>query len=66
LNPKPINFTIHVPVHTDGELYWWVTNGIPGSAMPAWANSLTDDQRWQVVAYLRRTFQGDATPTPTP
>lgn len=66
LNPKPINFTVHVPLHTDGELYWWVTNGIPGSAMPSWAKSLTDQQRWEVIAYLRRTFQGDATPTPAP
>jgi copper transport protein len=66
LNPKPFDLSVHVPLHTDGELYWWVTNGIPGTAMPTWLNSLTDDQRWEVVAYIRNSFGGNPTPTPAP
>jgi len=65
LNPKPADLTVHVPLHTDGDLYWWVTNGISGTAMPAWESRLTDLQRWQVVTFVRRAF-GAATPTPSP
>jgi len=32
--------------------YWVVTNGIRLSAMPAFKNMLTDDQRWQVSEML--------------
>lgn len=64
LNPKPFDLTSHVPLHTDGELNWWVTNGIPETAMPAWLNTLTEDQRWQVVAYIRRAFDRNSTPVP--
>jgi mono/diheme cytochrome c family protein len=37
---------------TDGDLFWLLKNGQPFRGMPAWAK-LPDDQRWQVVAYLR-------------
>ncbi len=65
LNPKPADLTIHAPLHTDGDLYWWVTNGISGTAMPAWESRLTDLQRWQVVTYVKSTF-GANSPTPAP
>ncbi|MBI3913926.1 MAG: copper resistance protein CopC [Chloroflexi bacterium] len=53
LNPKPIDLTIHAPLHPEGELFWWVTNGISGTAMIAWESKLNDLQRWQVVQYVR-------------
>lgn len=35
----------------DGELYWQITKGrLP---MPAFADKLTEQQRWQVVDYIR-------------
>src|SRR5262249_47923443 len=36
LNPRPADLTLHaVPgVHTDGQLWTWITNGYPGSVMP--------------------------------
>lgn len=47
------------PVHsarlafaTDGDLFWLLTRGQPFRGMPAWAR-LPDDQRWQIVAWLR-------------
>jgi copper transport protein len=64
LNPKPADLTVHAPLHTEGDLYWWVTHGISGTAMPAWESTLTDLQRWQVVTFVKNTF-GAATPTPT-
>lgn len=36
---------------TDGELFWQVTRGrLP---MPAFADKLSDEQRWRVVDYIR-------------
>ena len=55
LNPRPADLTLHaVPgVHTDGQLYEWVTNGFPGSVMPAFSKQLTDDERWDLINYIR-------------
>ncbi len=37
LNPRPADLTYHATpgVHSDGQLWGWITNGYPGSAMPA-------------------------------
>ena len=40
-------------VHTDGQLFEWITNGYPGSAMPAFRDLLTDEQRWHLVNFIR-------------
>ncbi|MPZ22399.1 MAG: c-type cytochrome [Dehalococcoidia bacterium] len=56
LRPPPANFLVHVPFHTDGTLYAWITHGIPGTAMPAWREELTDEERWHLVNYLRANF----------
>ena len=55
LNPRPADLTLHaVPgVHTDGQLYEWVTNGFPGSVMPAFKTVLSDNDRWNLVNYIR-------------
>ena len=43
---------------TDGELYWQITRGrLP---MPAFDDKLTDQQRWQLVDYIR-TFAAKST-----
>jgi mono/diheme cytochrome c family protein len=36
---------------TDGELYWKITHGV--GRMPSYAGVLSDEQRWQVINYLR-------------
>jgi len=38
----------------DGELYWQISKG--RRPMPAFANKLSEQQRWQVVDYIR-TFE---------
>jgi len=40
---------------SDGELFYIITNGIEGSAMPA-AAVLDEEKRWNLVNYIR-TFQ---------
>lgn len=63
LIPRPADLTIHaVPgVHTDAQLYDWITNGFPGSAMPAWKQTLSDTDRWNLVNFIR-TFAPKTAP----
>ncbi len=55
LRPPPADLTIHTApgVHPDGQLFEWITNGYPGSVMPAFAERFTDVQRWDLVNYIR-------------
>jgi copper transport protein len=60
LSPYPLDLTVHAPLHPDGQLFQFISNGIPGSAMRSWSTGdgkLTDDQIWHVVNFLR-TLQG--------
>src|SRR5229473_3781815 len=69
LVPRPADLRIHTApgVHTDGELFYWVSYGFPNSAMPAWKDILTEEQRWSVLNYARATFgnPGDTLPPAT-
>jgi putative copper resistance protein D len=59
LVPRPADLRQHMApgVHTDGELYYWVSYGFAGSAMPAWKErGLTDEQIWSVINYARATL----------
>ena len=55
LNPRPADLTQHaIPgVHTDAQLFEWITNGFPGSRMPAFKSSLSDTDRWNLVNFIR-------------
>jgi copper transport protein len=55
LNPRPADLTQHaIPgVHTDAQLFEWITNGFPGSSMPLFKNSLSDTDRWNLVNFIR-------------
>ena len=55
LNPRPADLTQHaVPgVHTDAQLFEWITNGFPGSRMPAFKSRLSDTDRWNLVNFIR-------------
>jgi copper transport protein len=56
LNPYPFDLTVHVPLHPDGQLYTFISGGVPGTAMRAWSagdGKLTSDQIWHLVNYIR-------------
>jgi putative copper export protein/methionine-rich copper-binding protein CopC/mono/diheme cytochrome c family protein len=38
---------------TDGDLRYWIGNGVPGTDMPAFSQALTDDEIWSLVLHLR-------------
>lgn len=40
-------------VHSDAQLFEWITNGYLGTAMPAFRDSLSEEQRWHVINYIR-------------
>lgn len=42
---------------TDQQLFSKITAGEPGTAMPAWGRVLSDEQRWQLVAFVRAEIQ---------
>ncbi len=43
----------HAADHTAGDLFWWLTRGIPGSGMPGVADQLTPEARWDVINFVR-------------
>lgn len=52
LDKSPESFnTLKVKNQTDGELFWKIKEG--RKPMPSTKKSLTDDQRWQVLNYIR-------------
>ncbi|HEX6030835.1 MAG TPA: CopD family protein, partial [Tepidiformaceae bacterium] len=56
LNPYPLDLTVHVPQHPDGQLFLFIHDGLPGTAMRAWSEGdgkLTDEQIWHLVNFLR-------------
>jgi mono/diheme cytochrome c family protein len=55
LNPIPADLRQHaIPgVHTDAQLFEWISDGFPGSRMPAFRSVLSDTDRWNLVNFLR-------------
>ena len=49
---QPPSLKAHLQQHTDGDLYYWISNGLPGG-MPAWSTSISETDRWNLVNYLR-------------
>jgi len=56
LNPAPSDFRLHVPFHTDVELYRFIADGYPGTAMPAWRDDFSEEDIWNLVNFLRANF----------
>lgn len=56
LDPSPRNFTnaaFHA-MRTDGELFWVIREGIPGTAMmPMVGSVITEEEAWLVLLYER-------------
>jgi mono/diheme cytochrome c family protein len=40
----------------DDQWFWHVSEGIPGTLMPIWKESLSEDQRWKVIRYIQQIF----------
>jgi putative copper resistance protein D len=61
LNPKPADLTApHANAHTAGDLYWWLSYGVKAtSAMPGFSESLNEEERWDLINYMRALASGE-------
>ena len=63
LNPPPRDFTAATykykttyfddAVPNDEDIFRMIKDGMPGTAMPGWADMLSDQDMWDLVAYLK-------------
>lgn len=59
LSIAPANLTEpHTSLHTAGDIFWWLTHGKPPGVMPGFANALTEDDRWDLINFLRTLSAG--------
>lgn len=42
---------------SDSYWFWRVSEGVPDTAMTGWKEKLTEEERWQVIAYARTFSQ---------
>ncbi|HEY6366398.1 MAG TPA: CopD family protein [Candidatus Binatia bacterium] len=60
LKPKPADLTArHAATHTAGDLYWWLSHGVKETAMPGYEQSLNEDERWDLINFLRALSNGE-------
>ncbi len=57
----PALTTPHVQSAKPGELFWYITKGDLANGMPSWT-SLPEQQRWQVVSYVKYISGPNAKP----
>jgi mono/diheme cytochrome c family protein len=54
LNPLPPAPEDMVPAWTPAEMFWITKHGIRMTGMPAWGESHSDEEIWQIVAFVRQ------------
>jgi len=53
MKPAPADLTQpHTTYHTMGDMFWWVSRGYQGTAMPGFESALSIEDRWAVVSYV--------------
>lgn len=59
---RPADLTAaHIFEHSDGDLFWWISNGIPAGGMPGFAAELDERKRWDVINFIHaRASAGQA------
>lgn len=48
----------HASMHTPGDFFHWLTNGIPGTGMPPWGETFSEEERWDLVNLIHATSRG--------
>jgi mono/diheme cytochrome c family protein len=59
LDPSPRNFHHHGfwRHRTDGEIFWVIKHGSPGTGMIGFGSMLSDEEMWSIIQY-ERSFAG--------
>lgn len=60
LNPRPPNLQRIAKYIEPNEAFWIIKNGIRMTAMPAWGPTHSDQQIWEIVAFVKALPQIDA------
>jgi len=59
LPKQPANLSEpHTALHTAGDMYWWLEYGMQPGGMPGFGDVLSDEDRWDVINFLRAFSQG--------
>ncbi|MFO0698241.1 MAG: c-type cytochrome [Nitrospira sp.] len=60
LPKKPVDLLTepHADMHTPGDFFHWLTNGIPGTGMPAWREKFSEKERWDLVNLVHAISRG--------
>jgi mono/diheme cytochrome c family protein len=59
LRVRPADLTEpHLFTHSPGDLFWWVSHGVGEAAMPGFAEVMTENQRWDVINFIRARAAG--------
>jgi mono/diheme cytochrome c family protein len=56
--PGPGVLSLSVPARTDGELAYLIASGTVATRMPAFSTTLSENDRWDLVNYLRVSWPG--------
>lgn len=48
----------HTADHTAGDMFWWLSHGMPSGAMPGFSDQLDEESRWDLINYLRAFSSG--------
>ncbi len=60
LPKQPVNLLMesHATMHTPGDFFHWLTNGIPEAGMPAWGEKFSEEERWDLVNLVHAISRG--------
>ena len=60
LSLQPANLYDHIPIHPDVFFFGVISKGL-GGVMPAFEGQLSEEDRWNILNYLRATFTAQPT-----
>lgn len=49
----------HTAEHTAGDMFWWLTHGIPAGGMPPFGGALGEEERWDLINFIRTLSAGE-------
>ncbi|MGH7415384.1 MAG: CopD family protein, partial [Candidatus Rokuibacteriota bacterium] len=49
----------HTAEHTAGDMFWWLTHGIPAGGMPPFGGALAEEERWDLINFVRALSAGE-------
>ena len=54
-----IDLSNHALRHSEGDHFWWISHGIPGTAMPGFGSRLAETDIWCLIEFLHAQVEGE-------